>query len=65
MAIKRLGLRIQPLLEEIFIKTKISEVESHIFKNEFLARLNNVQGELLYYPGVGVGVGVSIGVHKC
>ena len=26
---------------------------------EFLARLDEVQEELLYYPGVGIGVGVS------
>ena len=32
----------------------------------FLARLDEVQEELLYYPGVGVdiGVGGSIGVSK-
>ena len=28
----------------------------------FLARLDEVQEELLYYPDVGVGVGVGIGV---
>ena len=27
----------------------------------FLARLDEVQEELLYYPGVGVGVGVGVG----
>ena len=26
-----------------------------------LARLDEVQEELLYYPGVGVGVGVAVG----
>ena len=31
----------------------------------FLARLDEVQEELLYYPGVGVGVGVGgVGVSK-
>ena len=35
---------------------------------QFLARLDKVQEELLYYPGVGVGVGVGIGgggISKC
>ena len=27
----------------------------------FLARLDEVQEELLYYPGIGFGIGVSIG----
>ena len=31
----------------------------------FLAHLNNVHGELLFYPGIGVGVRVGVGVHKC
>ena len=30
----------------------------------FLARLDEVQEELLYYPAVGVGVGVGVGVSK-
>ena len=30
----------------------------------FLARLDEVQEELLYYPGVGIGVGVGVGVSK-
>ena len=28
----------------------------------FLARLDKVQEELLYYPSVGVGVGIGVGV---
>ena len=31
----------------------------------FLARLDEVQEELLYYPSVGVGVGVIVGVGLC
>ena len=30
--------------------------------DNFLARLDEVQEELLYHPGVGVGVGINVGV---
>ena len=31
----------------------------HVLVSSFLARLDKVQEELLYTPGIGVGVGVS------
>ena len=47
-------------LKVIFNNNKDMSVRSCVC-NAFLARLNNVQEELLYYPGVGV----SGGVRKC
>ena len=46
-------------LQSLFIRCMSTLSGEQISAISFLARLDEVQEELLYYPSVGVGVGVS------
>ena len=55
-----------PHLQVLFAKNLgfvIGSVSSFWLVGGFLARLDEVQEELLYYPGVGFSVGVGGGVY--
>ena len=41
------------------INQKLLEVVQRKFRYGFVAHLDEVQEELLYFPGVGVGIGVG------